>query len=57
MANLSAPDRKRLVEGQLLKFFRQRAMEYASYEETDPTQIQSTPMGWNFMNNLQQLFI
>ncbi len=25
--------------------------------KNDPTQIQSTPMGWNFMNNLQQLFI
>jgi monoamine oxidase len=34
IANLSAPDRKRLVEGQLLKFFGQRALEYASYEET-----------------------
>ncbi|MCI4651684.1 NAD(P)/FAD-dependent oxidoreductase [Phaeodactylibacter sp.] len=34
MANLSTPDRKRLVEGQLLKFFGQRALEYASYEET-----------------------
>jgi monoamine oxidase len=34
MANLSTPDRKRLVEGQLLKFFGQRALEYATYEET-----------------------
>jgi monoamine oxidase len=34
IANLSAPDRKQLVERQLLKFFGQRALEYASYEET-----------------------
>ncbi len=34
MANLSAPDRKRLVEGQLLKFFGQRALDFATYEET-----------------------
>lgn len=32
-ANLEAPDRKRLVEGQLLKFFGQRALNYTSYEE------------------------
>jgi monoamine oxidase len=33
MANLSAPDRKRLVEGQLLKLFGQPALEFTSYEE------------------------
>ncbi|MEQ8706436.1 MAG: NAD(P)/FAD-dependent oxidoreductase [Phaeodactylibacter sp.] len=33
MANLGAPARKRLVEGQLVKFFGQHALNYTSYEE------------------------